>query len=137
MERTSRGDVGQTSSSSEAVHTPDNHNVQVFMAHWHIGQAEPVHKVYTKTQVLAQLHVEGLCAGVLLGEGREQGTLQTHLHGTAICKGVPAKKSWAKRVGHHNGVKHDTTQRIAVAYLHNMYTVCTAVAHTAAYYGIS
>ena len=67
-----------------AVHAPDDHNVQVFMAHWHIGQAEAVHKVDAQPQILAQLHVEGLCAGVLLGQGREQGALQTHLHNTQI-----------------------------------------------------
>jgi hypothetical protein len=38
-----------------------------------------VHQVHGELQVLAHLHVEGLRAGVLLAELREQRALQAHL----------------------------------------------------------
>jgi hypothetical protein len=50
-------------------HPPDNHNVQVLVAGGYVGQAEPVHQVHAQAQVLTQLHVKRLCAGVLFAEG--------------------------------------------------------------------
>jgi len=69
------------------------------MPDWHIGQAEAVHQVDTQPQVLAQLDVEGLSAGVLLGKGREQRALQTHLRGGGGRGGGGGAKGWLSEDG--------------------------------------
>lgn len=49
------------------------------MPRFYPRQAEAMHKVHMKIQLLAQLHIKTLIAGVAPNEGGEERALETHL----------------------------------------------------------